>query len=540
MLLASSLAGPVAGHPHPTDGNRTLWSGDVDALDDSAAANTTTPIMTLARATDLTFDSPPAGAEAQTHAQFARLDPGGRRRSVAPQHADREQTRFIEDAHATVFAVRPSTRLHRAPGDQPLLIASNGTVDVLVDYRLDIPDDDDSGVYRTDWTVMGTAVEAVRLTTGNRTLARATETQTPSLAYDLRESRPTTLTVAATIEVRLRKQSQVRRNNTTVRSDTDYLTKTLRVRDSVPVEVAELTPRITGLDLPDGGHGLAIDTTTPWRSIRLPGGLTLRSPYRFYSARDRRWDTLSVTDDTERRHIESPGHPLQVHAVPARRVGTLSGDDSGQLVLWRTGHQRDSPTGSTASNVTIDVVSERYTDSRSVAVRMASSPQRSESIRVSGLVRGTQQRAQPTDHRTLSAPRLTATVVASNATQATVEIDLTDPLQPTRGPSAAEPAVRIDGRRISLNAAGTATITVTQPGSYTVRYNPKRHGTPAREFTTRATVTWSPRGTVSYWVDLLIALVPVLVTAALVCYALRPFRTGIGGSRHRRRDGGRR
>jgi len=59
---------------------------------------------------------------------FEDLDAGGAETSVHPSHADLEDGIFIEDAHATIFAVQPSTRGHLESGETPLYIAPNGTM----------------------------------------------------------------------------------------------------------------------------------------------------------------------------------------------------------------------------------------------------------------------------------------------------------------------------------------------------------------------------------------------------------------------------
>src|SRR6056297_2672480 len=109
----------------------TLWSCDSDDYISQEEyqeryGDERTSIHQLANGTDITFKRPPATAATWTRNDFEDLEAGDSDTSVHPPHASLEDGVFIEDAHATVFAVQPSTRGHLESGESPLYIAPNG------------------------------------------------------------------------------------------------------------------------------------------------------------------------------------------------------------------------------------------------------------------------------------------------------------------------------------------------------------------------------------------------------------------------------
>jgi len=122
----------------------TLWSRDADNYISQEEyrqryGDERTSIHQLANGTDITFKRPPETAATWTRNDFRDLEAGGSDTSVHPPHASLEDGVFIEDAHATVFAVQPSTRGHLESGETPLYIAPNGTMRGFIDYRVRIP-----------------------------------------------------------------------------------------------------------------------------------------------------------------------------------------------------------------------------------------------------------------------------------------------------------------------------------------------------------------------------------------------------------------
>jgi len=142
LFVTSLVTGIVAAEP-PRPGTEdngltenesaTLWSRDADNYISQEThrqryGENRSAIHQVANGTDITFKRPPATAATWTRNDFEDLDAGGAETSVHPSHADLEDGIFIEDAHATIFAVQPSTRGHLESGETPLYIAPNGTM----------------------------------------------------------------------------------------------------------------------------------------------------------------------------------------------------------------------------------------------------------------------------------------------------------------------------------------------------------------------------------------------------------------------------
>jgi len=122
----------------------TLWSRDADNYISQEEyrqryGDERTSIHQLANGTDITFKRPPETAATWTRNDFTDSKSVGRIRPSIHPHASLEDGVFIEDAHATVFAVQPSTRGHLESGETPPYIAPNGTMRGFVDYRVRIP-----------------------------------------------------------------------------------------------------------------------------------------------------------------------------------------------------------------------------------------------------------------------------------------------------------------------------------------------------------------------------------------------------------------
>jgi len=144
-------------------------------------------IHQVANGTDITFKRPPATAATWTRNDFEDLDAGGAETSVHPSHADLEDGIFIEDAHATIFAVQPSTRGHLESGETPLYIAPNGTMRGFVDYRVRVPNGSSSGNTTIDWSITEHEIDEVRLKKDGETIATQDGSHTPALDYQIED-----------------------------------------------------------------------------------------------------------------------------------------------------------------------------------------------------------------------------------------------------------------------------------------------------------------------------------------------------------------
>src|SRR6056297_1114442 len=97
-----------------------LWSEDIDngnlSADDFGDANVTSRsefIRRLAQSTDIPFTRPPQAAGDWNRGDFDDYTPGNQRSSVHPIGASLTDGVYIKDAYVSIFAIQPSTILHR-------------------------------------------------------------------------------------------------------------------------------------------------------------------------------------------------------------------------------------------------------------------------------------------------------------------------------------------------------------------------------------------------------------------------------------------
>ena len=517
----------------------TLWSGDTDRYITQEeyyqqyGSERSTPAQ-VANGTDITFKRPPATAETWTRNDFAELDAGSSRRSVYPTHANLDSGTYIKDAHATVFAVQPSTRGHLDPDRTPLYIAPKGKMRGFIDYRIRVPDGDSSGSRTVNWALLDHSIQETRLTVDGDTLSKTSGSHTPVLPYQFGGSRSERLTLEADITTRLRKTTRVDRGNYTS-VYVDYPTETRTVSDSIDVEIYDLSATVSYAEYPNGDSGVAIFHSRPWQGYTLSGDGedTVRGVWRFYTARDVRWDQLVTSDRSGRTAAASPALPVYVHAYPSAIGPRAEPERDGPILTGTWGDERTSPGESMDENINVEVVNESYTPTDGVAVR-ANTLDR-EALRVDGIVRGVQAALiePPAGYeRDLRESNLSIGVLTQNDTHATLRVSLTDNrtgeaialntddrLSPFGG-DFGRGYITVDDERLVTNESGVALLTVDSPGFYTATYHPGSWLThdPAYVGTT-ATTRWHPLSTFDSWVGLLFNAGWQLIPFAVMFYA---------------------
>ena len=545
VLVTSVIAGVVTAAP-PAPGTEsngltdnesaTLWSRDPDTAQAASGQRDTTnqsAISQLANGTDITFARPPATAATWTRNDFADLDAGGAATSIHPPHAELEDSRFIADAHATIFAVQPSTRAHLEPGRTPLYVAPNGTLRGFVDYRVRVPNGSTTANTTTDWALVEHSIDAVRVTADGQPITEGAGTHTPALEYRLDEEWRTTLRLEAEISVRLRKTVRSNggdRSNVTV----TYRTESRTVTDSIAVAVYDLAAYPYYADYPNGDTGVAIFQARPWQGYTLTddGTARVRGVWRFYTARTPEWDTLVRSTRTNRTTSASDALPVYVHAYPSRIGPRTEPVRDGPRIIETWGTPRPTAADTLGENITVDVVTDSYTPTDGIAVR-ADRVDR-EALQIRGIVRGVNATIvePPTgSERRVRRSNLTLSVIEQNRSQATLRIELRDtrtdePITldgsrryPING-SARTGVITVGDRQVDTNASGVATVTVDEPGLYTARYRPGSwlDHEPAYVGDTAMT-RWHPLGTLKGWVGLLVTSARQLLPFVVVFYA---------------------
>lgn len=505
--VALLAAGQAAAQPPPPPANetRTVDARDPDPCLTPSQYNATyghTPSSTqqLATCTDLTYDAPPAHAATQTDAAFTALTPGNATTVVAPPGANLTTQGLVADAHVTLFGIHPATRVQFTPSERRQYIAPTGTVRALVDYRVRAP--------RGNQSVVSHAVREIHVSIGDERVGTATNTQTPVISYSTTQNRQQQLTVTAEIAV------GVAPNGT----PGNVTTQTVTVTDTRSVWIYRLRPEASTATYPDGDTGLAVYQGAPWHGVTLTRSerQRVRGVWRYYTARATGWDQLRVHRASETRTRTPPAPPLRVVAFPAR-IGPRAvpvRDGPSLTAVW--GVSRPSPATQLGPNVSVGVVADSYTRTYGLALRNATLTPAS--VRVHGVVRGvsTPLSSLTRTDRPIRRPTLSVRTVSTAASQATIRIALHDPVTgdpidldgdgPPSPISDDGPAgtLRVNGEPVALNYSGVATVTVAEPGLYTVRFEPAswRTTTPAYVAATES-VRWHPLGTVGGWLQLL-------------------------------------
>lgn len=547
VLVVASIVTAIAaaGPPRPgTEGNglteteaATLWSRDADTYISQDAyrqryGEQRTAFQQIANGTDITFKRPPATAATWTRHDFQDLPVTDANTSIHPPHATLEDGVVIADAHATIFAVQPSTRGHLDADTTPLYIAPNGTLRGFVDYRVRVPTGNDTGRTGSNWSLATHEITEVRLKRDGETVATTTGSHTPAIPYQLAADGSATLTLEADIRVRL--ATTTRRGRRT-QGNVTYRTATRTVSDTLDVEIYDLSTTLYRATYPNGDAGVAIFQSRPWQGFTLTddGTARVRGVWRFYTARNTSWETLVKSNRTGRTTVASDAIPVYVHAYPSR-IGPRAEPVRRGLVLIDTwGSERPSPAGTIGANVTVDVVTRPYTPTYGVAVRAETVDR--DAVQVAGIVRGVNVTiAAPAAgfERQLRRSTLTVDVLHQNATQATLRLELRDRKTGTPIALAANPRRRpigdrartgyitIGNQRVETNASGVAIVTITQPGIYTARYQPGSWlGHDPAYVPDTATVRWHPLATLDGWVAFLVAVGWRLLPFVVMLYA---------------------
>jgi hypothetical protein len=490
----------------------------------------------LANGTDITFKRPPATAATWTRNDFHDLDAGDAGTSVHPPDATLNDGQYIEDAHASIFAIHPATQGHLDPGDTPFYVAPSGTVRGLVDYRVRVPDDDTTGNVTTDWSLDSHEVETVRVLADDEPIVSRDGSHTPALDYDLDTDEKVQLTFEAEISVELTKTIRTTFGNNTTVDHVDQ-TETVTVSESTEVEVYNLSATSYYADYPNGDRGVAIFQSRPWQGYTLTGTGTerVRGVWRFYTARDRSWDTLVASSASGSTESSSDAIPVYVHAYPSQIGPRAEPVRDGPQIVDTWGRERIMPADRLGSNINVDVVDEGYETTYGVAVGAETVDR--ESLHVGGIVRGvdaTLTTAETDAEREIRRSNLTAEILRHNQTHATVRLTLRD--NSTGTPIALSSNGRwsrlresprtgyltVGDQRVETNRTGVAVVTVEQRGSVTAEYHPDSWlGKNPAYVGDTTTVRWHPLGTIDGWFSLLIAVGWRLLPFFIAWYAGR-------------------
>jgi len=486
VLVASTAAVPVGAHPpNSTDHGvseetfHKLWSGDQDGATDGANLSNGSAVEQLGEGTDVPFDSPPRAVERWNRGDHSEFPATNSSVSIHPPDADLTSDQFIKEAYTEVFAVQPSTRARLSSSRQPLYVAPDGTLRGTVDYRVAVPPDDTSGDRRVYWSLESHQVEETRLLVDGDEETTAGGSHTPALSYSLDgyAGEDHQLTLQANISVRLRKEVEVctahndEGDCTNWESSVSYPTETVTVTDSIEVTKYDLAVSGFIAEYPNGDLGLVVYKNQPWLGYQLPNG-DVRGVWRFYSARDKDWDTLVYSSDDGQRTAHSPLHPLQVNAYPIE-TGPTPSPRRNVTILDVYGTSTSPPT--LPSNVHLDVLTEPYTASYGIATR-ATTDEQPETVRAWGLVRGVEADRPGDEFARIQIDESNLTLGVVNQTEDTVTVRITLLNANTDAPintAERDGYVVVNGQRVNTTGNGTVRMTIERsPGGVSARYEP--------------------------------------------------------------------
>ncbi|WP_207589904.1 hypothetical protein [Halomontanus rarus] len=543
LLVASLLSGLAVGstdHELGVDTDEldenetaTLWSKDPNECD---VDENETAIRSLARCTDVTFKEPPDTASRWTDSAFDSLGAGPSNTSVYPEHADRNDSVMIEDAHATIFAVQPSTWVHQDDNTTALYAPPDGELRGLVDYRVRVPDDENTSHRTIEWSLLEHEVSEVRLKQDDNLLVEQDGSQTPTIEYDLEGAGDSNLTFEADIEARL--EENITRE-AVGSSYSEYHTDTVTVSSEIDLRVYNLTASVYHAEYPDGDAGVAIYQSQPWHGYTLTeeGDAAVRGVWRYYTARNTDWDTLVRSTDGDEDVVESEARPVYIRAFPSEMGPRADPIRDGPSIEEVWGSESSSPNSTFHENVEVDVIDEPYTRSYGLAIHYADLER--EYLEVQGIVRGTNAELVEPENGTTREIResaLSVEILEQNESAATVQVDLRDvetgdPI-PLEYPFTADPRaipighattrgyLTINEQPLWTNSSGVAVATLAEPGSYTIEYHPASWRTHDPAYLgDRTSFGWHPLATASGWLSLLVQVFWISIPFLVALYA---------------------
>ena len=538
LLIAGGLTTPSAADP-PRPGTTdsglneseaaTLWS-NVPSEYWEPRPDTDTTIHELATGADLTFTEPPDTASQWNQYAHEQYQSGGSDVSVHPRGGHTHSYSYIEDAHASIFSVTPSTRAYVGDDDERLYVAPNGTLRGTVDYRIELPDDTDSTSYR----LLEHEIDEVRLSVDEEVVQRKPGTDSPTFEYELPFD-ANTIRFGAKIEATVEKTAQPppESNQTTEVTEYDVWVTVWNYYD---IDVYNLDPTVDQVTYPDGRDGISITQSEPWQGYTLDDKNEIRGIWRFFTARNIGWPTLVASNEEGTEPHESHALPVSVYTYPAAASPTAKPEGTDPTIIRTWGETHDSPKPLPLDHVAVNTVEDDYEETYGMAVRATDVDP--EAVTVTGIVNGVETDAQTFSIGSdrIREATLSATVVDETPTEATVQLTLEnaatgDPIElDADGASTISNArsgyIEINGTRVRTNADGQAVVELSEPGSYEARYVPTPWLDTNQPYTSdTVTVRWHPLATPAGWLANLLQFGLFMLPFAIAWYAGRTLAT---------------
>jgi len=492
VLTVAITPTPVAAHPpalpeHGLDPATfyALWSGDEDRTGSSSntTANFAYPMQELAASTDIPFNAPPEEVADWNRQDRRDLPSTDGNTSIYPSGVDLKQARFIRDAYVSIFATQPSTWASLSSDEPRQYVAPTGEILGTADYRIAVPRNFSTTDRRVRWRLESHRYNTSTLRVDDRVVAKTGGSRTPQFRYSLSEypGRTHRLTLAVQINVTLTmhvRQCRGYDENLFCNEWQNYTTHPsteITVTDSVTVTEYSLNISGQHARYPNGDLGLVVNASAPWRGYSVPGG-DVSGVWRFYTARDQAWDTLTVTSPSQSSEIHSPVHPLEVYAYPTS-LGATATPRSSVSILETDGERRTAPI--LPDDINLDVPNESYTTTSSLVTRVHSPADESvglSAVTGRGLVRGVSAdtNADAFEETPIHHSNLSIELETTPDETHTVHISLEDAQTGEPIETATRPGtLTVADQRIDTGPDGTATLAVSQTGNgVSARFEP--------------------------------------------------------------------
>lgn len=517
-----------------------LWSEDNDtpnSLESINASTDTEGLKQLMRATDWTFTTPPAETiETWNAGDHTDFQPGGIDESVYPSNTNLENSRFLKDAYIRTFSITPSTYTYYTNSNEEHLIGTQGTVRAIIDYRVNVPEGDNTGDRRVNWDLKNQEVSKTELLIDGVQKDSAIGTQTPELSYQDIDS-ASVLTVETTLNASLEKTVRERKERCTGEGENKTCTtywetqsqqtkkNVLTLSDNQDVTVEKISAtgqQITQGRTNSGSVGYTVRTNEPWRRIEFRDGTAIESNWRFYTASNNEWDTFIRSNGDTTTEFNSSVQPLQLYSFPSDYH--VEGTDTDIEIVDRAETNRTAP--ELPANISVSVANNTYSDMTSIAVEHTAhtTPQ---TPTVYGLVASTQIQADMSE-KSVRETNLTLTNVAVNPGNVTFTAQVTDA---ETGEPIPNGTITAAEKTTTVNETGHVTMTVhRQPVSVTVAYDAAPWWEQETHMVyTDATTSISMGGEhieFEFFANLLVATLVWFLPAALLIYALNMITDG--------------
>jgi hypothetical protein len=440
--------------------------------------------------TDSTFVTPPETPAIWNRNEIERFKGGDDTdTSIYPPDATLSDGQWIKDGYVSVFAVQPSTVLHRATDQTTHYVGAEGELLATSDYRIEVPDGSSSQERRVSWSIDSHEVETARImiggnidnSFGRQRLDDATPGHTIHGNFTGAERGMTELGVEAEITVTLEKHVETRSCSTDDDGDTtcsdwsssySYPSESVVVDDYVDATYYTVQSNNYYTYNPiDQEFKIVTGTGTPFNSIRLPEGDRALGVWNYYTARDTTWDALTVSDRGDTSQFGTTILPVQVHAYPSRSgIGTIGAhhtnttiDPGEATIYYRSGGSYIAPT--LPDTVSVDVPNGTYNTSSEIAVsHPVNDP---DAVEIEGIVRGTDADLSPGDtfYREIPTKEPTIdveTTALEESPNVRLDISLREPDGTPIQTDLTDDSLTVAGETVETDANGEASITLPQ------------------------------------------------------------------------------